>query len=89
MPAFRVMVKKSREKKQQEAIEKDQHVIEIENNLFKGIFLQNVFETTTESSPASLTATVDGAADLPARNLKQREKFHDMPLSSISDYFWP
>ena len=30
----------------------------------------------TKSSPVSLTATVDGAADNPANDLPQREEFH-------------
>ena len=47
-----------------------------------------VIEFTNESSPASLTVTVDGAADLPGRNLPQREEFHVKPLSSLPDYFW-
>ena len=47
-----------------------------------------VFKITTESSPASLTAKVDGAADLPARNHPQHEEFHTTPLSSLPDYFW-
>ena len=58
-----------------------------ENSLFKG-FTQNVFEITTRSSPARLTATVDGAVDLPDRNLPQREEFRATPLSSLPDYFW-
>ena len=52
------------------------------------VLLQKVFEITTESSPASLTATLDGAADLTARNLPQREEFHATSLSSLPEYFW-
>ena len=52
------------------------------------VLLQKVFGITTESRPASLTATVNGAADLPARNLPQREEFHAMPLSILTEYFW-
>ena len=59
---LRVMVKRSRGKKHQEETEKQQHVIVTESSLFKGL-LQKVFKITTESSPASLTATVDCAAD--------------------------
>ena len=33
-----------------------------------------MFLITIESSPASLTVTVDDAADLPSRNLKQRSR---------------
>ena len=36
MSSLRVMVKRSRGKKQQEEIKKQQHVIVTENNLFKG-----------------------------------------------------
>ena len=73
--SLRVMVKRRTGKKQQEEIEKQQHVIVTENNLFK-ILLQKVIEIMTESSPTSLTVTVDGAADLPAGSLPQREEFH-------------
>ena len=58
-----------------------------ENNLFKG-FTTIGFEIMTEISPASLTEIVDGAADLPAKNLPQREESHATPLLSLSDYFW-
>ena len=58
-----------------------------ENNFVKG-FTTKVFEITIESSPASLTETVDGAADLMTRNLPQREEFYATPLSSSPDYFW-
>ena len=84
---MRVMVKRRRGKKQQEETEKKQHVIVTENNLFKSL-LQKVFEITTESSPASLTATIDGAAIILARNLLQLEEFHATALSSLLDYFW-
>ena len=62
-----------------------------ENNLFKG-FATKVFEITTESSPASLTATVDGAAYLTARNLPQLEeaiiKLAGLLLVVISNTFF-
>ena len=41
-----------------------------------------------KNSPASLTVTVDGAPYQPARNLTQREEFHEIGLSSLPDYFW-
>ena len=41
-----------------------------------------MFEIKIKNSPASLTATEDGAADLPARNHSQREKFFATLLSS-------
>ena len=50
------------------------------NNLFKSFTAKGV-QIMTKSTPASLTAAVDGVANLPARNLTQREEFHDMPLS--------
>ena len=87
MCSLQVKVKRSREKKQQEEIEKQHHVIVTENNLFK-IFTKKLFKIMAESSPTSLTATVDGAADLPARNLPLCEEFHEMPLSMLPDYFW-
>ena len=46
-----------------------------------------MFLITIKNSPASLTVTVDGAADLPSRNLPQLEEFHAAPLSSLPDYF--
>ena len=48
------------------------------------VLLQMAFEIMTKSNPESLAATVD----LPAMNLTQREEFHEVPLSSLSDYFW-
>ena len=65
MSSLRVMVKRSKGKRKQKETEKQQHVIARENNLFK-VLLQKAFEITTESSPTSLTATVDCAANLPA-----------------------
>ena len=81
------MAKRSRGKKQQEKTEKQQKVIVTENNLFK-ILLQKLFQIMTESSTESLTATVDGTEDLPARNLPLREEFNPTPLSSLWDYYW-
>ena len=81
------MVKRRGGKKQQEELKKQQHVIVTENSLLQKVLLQKVFEITTENSPASLTTTAEGAADLPARNLPQREEFHATPLSSLLDYF--
>ena len=45
--------------------------------------MQKMFEFKTKSSPESFTATVDGAADLPARKLPQLEEFNATPLSSF------
>ena len=87
MSFLRIMVKRSIEEKQQEETEKQQHVIVTKNNLFK-ILLQKVIEIKTESNATSLTASVDGAADLPASNLPQRKEFHEKPLSSLPHYFW-
>ena len=42
MSSLRVMVKRSREKKQQKGIEKQQFVIVTENNLFKGLTAEGV-----------------------------------------------
>ena len=42
MSFLRVMVKNSREKKQQEETEKQQHVIVTENKLFKGFTAEGV-----------------------------------------------
>ena len=56
MSSLRVMVKRIRRKKQQKEVEKQQHVIVTENNLFKGF--------TTEGGQnyaESLTVTVDGS----------------------------
>ena len=69
------MVKRSREKKQQEETKKHQHMIMTENNLFKG-YATKMFLITIENSPESFTLTVDGATDLPSRNFAQREEFH-------------
>ena len=80
------MVKRSRGKKQQEETEKQQHVIVTEKNWFR-FLQQKLFEITTESKPASLTATVEGAEDLFARYLLQDEEFHAMRISSLPDYF--
>ena len=87
MLSLRVMVKRSRGKWQQEETEKQQYVI-VQKKMYLKVLLQKVFEITTESCPASLTATVDGAAVLPTRNHPQREEFHAMSLSSLPDYFW-
>ena len=86
MSSLPVMDKRNRGKKQQEETGKQQHVIVIQNYL--KVFLQKVFEITTESSPTSLTETVDGSADLPARNLTLHEEFQVTLLSSLPDYFW-
>ena len=42
MSSLRVMVKNSREKKQQEETEKQQHIIVTENSLFKGFTTKGV-----------------------------------------------
>ena len=51
--------------------------------IYSKVLLQKVFEIMTKSNPASLTATIDGAGDLPARNLPQHEEFHATPLMSV------
>ena len=76
---LQVLFKINSEKKQQKETEKQQHVIVTENNFLK-VLQQKVFKITTESSRANLTTTVDGAADLRARNLPRREEFHETPL---------
>ena len=81
------MVKRCREKKQQEETEKQQHVLVTEKVYLK-LLLQKVFEITIRNIPANLKEEVDGTADLPARNLLQREEFHASPQSSWPDYFW-
>ena len=47
-----------------------------------------MIEIKSKRSPASLPVMVDGAADLPTKNLTQHGEFHEMPLSSLPDYFW-
>ena len=42
MSSLRVMVKRSRGKKQQKETEKQQHIILTENNLFKGFTTEDV-----------------------------------------------
>ena len=42
----------------------------VKKNIYLKILLQKVFEIKTERSPGSLTAAVDGAADLSARNVR-------------------
>ena len=82
------MIKRITEKKKQrEEIEKQQHFIVIKNNFLK-VLLQKVFKVMTRCSRANFTKTVDGAADLPARNLLQHKKFHVTSLSSLLDCFW-
>ena len=63
--------------------EQQQHVIVIDNSLFK-CFTTKVFEVTTKSSPVSLAAMGDGIEDLTARKLPQREEFHAMPFCQAS-----
>ena len=55
----------------------------LQETIYLKVLLQKVFEIMTGSSPVSLTAMVDGAADLPERNLPQHEEFHETPLSSL------
>ena len=45
------------------------------NSLFKG-FIKKGVQNYDEQSLANLTATINSAADLPVRNLPQREEFH-------------
>ena len=79
------MIKRSRGKKQREELEKKQHVVVTENILFKGFATEGV--RNYDQKPANFTVTVDCAANLQARNLPQREKFHTTPLLSLTDYF--
>ena len=51
------------------------------------VIMQKMFLIMTENSLASLTVTADGAADLPFRNLPQREELEATLLSSLLDYF--
>ena len=57
-------------------------------NIYLKVILQKMVLITIENIPASLTVMVDGAADLPSKNLPQREEFHATPLSTLPDYFW-
>ena len=50
-----------------------------QKTVYLKVLQQKMVEITTKSSHASLTATVDSAADLPARNLPQRE---DIPCDA-------
>ena len=59
-----------------------------QKTIYFKVLLQKVFEITTESNPASLTAMVDRAADLTARNFSQSEEFHATPRSKLPDYLW-
>ena len=92
MSSLRVMVKRSRAKKQKEETEK-QHFIVTENNLFIDFTTNGVqnFQPkvilNTLTATVSLTATVDGDVDLPTRNLPHCEELHATLLSSLPDYF--
>ena len=81
------MIKRKGGKKKQEETEKQQQAIVRENNLCKDFTTKSI-RNYKESTPATLTATVDGAKDLTARNFTQREKFNATPLSNLLDYFW-
>ena len=84
---MRVMVKKRGGKSKREK-QRNSSTLLRQKTIYLKVLLQKVFKITTERSPGSLTATVDGAADLTARNLPQCEEFNAKPLSSLPDYFW-
>ena len=85
MSCLRVMVKRSRGKKQEEETEK-QYVIVNENSLFKSFATNNV-RNYDRGSPTSLTMTVDSAEVLPAMNFPQREEYHAKLFLNLPDYF--
>ena len=87
MSSFWVKVKRSRGKKQQEET-RNISMLLWQETIYLKVLQQKVFQITTESSLPSLTARVDGAAELLARNLPQREEFFATPLSSLPDYVW-
>ena len=82
-----IMIKRSREKSNKKK-KRNSSMLLWRKTIYLKVLLQKVFEIMTKSSPISLTATVAGTADLQARNLIQREKFHATPLSSLPNFFW-
>ena len=74
------MVKRSRGKKATERNRETSAYSCDRKTVYLKVLLQKVFEIMTKISLAFLTAMVDGTADLPARNLPQRDEFHAMPL---------
>ena len=81
MSSLRVMVKRSRGKKQQEEKEKQQHVTVTENNIFK-ILLQKVFEIKISSSPASLVVASCGIPHIVEDSRPIDPQCHLAPLLS-------
>ena len=76
------MVKRSRGKSNRNK-QRYSSTLLCEKTTYSKVLLQVMFEITTKSSLASLTVTINGAADLPARNLPQHEEFHAKPLMSV------
>ena len=87
IPVLLVMVKRSKKKRDRKK-QRSSTTLLRQKTVYLKVFLQKVFEITTERSPAKLTATVDGATDLSSKNLPQCEEFHATSLSNLPDYFW-
>ena len=85
MTSLRFVVTRSRgKKKQKEETKEQEHVIAAENISFKSFITKDV-RNYIESSPSSLTVTVNSAADLSSRNVPQREEYYVMSLVSLPD----
>ena len=81
MSSLRVMFKRGRERKKQ----RNSSTLLRLKTFYLKVLLQKTFKITIENSTAKLIATVDGTADLPARNLPQSEEFYVVLLSSLMD----
>ena len=75
MELFRIILKRSREKSNRKKQRNSSTLLWKKTVCWK-ILLKKMLKITTKNSPASLTVAIDGAADLPVRNLPLREKFH-------------
>ena len=89
MSSLRVMVKRSRGKKQQEEPEKQQLVNGIKYNLFtkEDFILKKVFEITTRSIPARLIVASHGISHVVEDSWPINQQHHLLSLSSLPDYF--
>ena len=87
MSSLRVMIKKSRGKKQQKETEKQQYIIVRENSLFKGFATEGVPNYDQKQS-GKLDTSSHGIPHAVEDSLLVDPQRHLPTLSSLPDYYW-
>ena len=86
MSSLRVMLKRSKGKKQQKKIEK-QHLVIVTKPIYLNVLLQKVFEIMTKSSPVSLIVAAYGIS-YALEDFSTVDPQRHLPLlSSLQEYF--